>query len=91
MELTPKQLSIFSIALKNYFELTDYVGLKREDALKTGAGSWLVDYLKQHQTSIGVIKTMQMTKNPVQNVEAHETEVLPPQPPLGLAPEKSEQ
>lgn len=84
MKLTPGQVFAYACAMRSLSEIGEYLEFTEEDILKPGFGKWMVDYIKQLHTVIGVVKTMNLRKNGNTSIDSHEQNILPPVPTIQI-------
>jgi hypothetical protein len=80
MVLTPDQELENAIIKRNYFQVCELFGLTEKQALLLNTGSWMVDIIKQLQTSNLTLKALKMEQNARLNIENYEAPPPLPDP-----------
>lgn len=80
MKLTPEQELESAQVKVNYFKVTQFFGLTEKEALHPNAGDWIIDVIKQYQTTAVIAKTLKMRQS--ENLKVESYSPLPPLPPM---------
>lgn len=79
MILTPEQELENAIIKRNYFQICELFGLSEKQALELNTGAWMVDIIKQLQTSNLALKSLRMQRNEKLNIANYDPPTpLPP-------------
>lgn len=74
-------LKDMSVMILNYKVICDHFGLTEAERRSPSAGPWIIDCIKQYQTSYMITKTMKMRAHDNQKIENFVPETqMPPKP-----------